>query len=115
MSKHPFLATALCAAALAVPAAVSAKLPAPSPEAKAKADEAKAKTAHGDKVGAYKLCLAMERTAAHYYKTSGKDPKAATATPPCTDPGPFVYSPDGAAAPAPVAAAAPAAPAPAKK
>lgn len=112
MSKTSFLAAALCAAALAVPAAVSAKLPAPSPEAKAKADEAKAKTAHGDKVGAYKLCLAMERTAAHYYKTSGKDPKTATATQPCTDPGPFVYSPDGAAAPAPApVAAAPAAPA----
>jgi hypothetical protein len=112
MSKLPFLAAALCAAALAVPAAVSAKLPAPSPEAKAKADEAKAKGAHGDKVGAYKLCLAMERTAAHYYKTSGKDPKAATATQPCTDPGPFVYNPDGAAAPAPApVAAAPAAPA----
>jgi hypothetical protein len=110
MSKTSFLAAALCAAALAVPAAVSAKLPAPSPEAKAKADEAKAKADHGGKVAAYKLCLTMDKTAAHYFKTSGKDPKAAVAMPPCTDPGPFVYNPDGAAAPAPVAAA-PAAPA----
>jgi len=69
MSKLPSLAAALSAAlALAAPTAVLAKLPAPSAEAKAKADEAKAKTAHGDKVSAYKLCLAMDRTAAHYYK-----------------------------------------------
>jgi hypothetical protein len=108
MSKLPTLAAALCtAAALALPAVALAKLPAPSPEAKAKADEAKAKGAHGDKVGAYKLCLAMDRTAAHYLKTSGKDPKAVTATTACADPGPFVYNPDAAAAPA----AAPAAPA----
>ena len=98
-------------AAVALPLA-HGKLPAPSPEAKAKADEAKAKTAWTDKVGAYKLCLSMERAAAHYYKTSGKDAKAATATPACADPGAFVYDPN-AAATATVAAAAPAA-APAK-
>ncbi|MBX9795072.1 MAG: hypothetical protein K2Y02_12305 [Burkholderiaceae bacterium] len=78
---------------------VLAKLPAPSPEAQAKADETKAKTAHGDKVAAYKLCLAGDRTAAHYFKTVGSNvkPPAAT-TPPCTDPGPFVYVPPAAAA-----------------
>lgn len=86
---------------------VMAKLPAPvlDDAAKAKADEAKAKTAWTGKVDGYKLCLSMDRSAAHYYKTaaaSGKTVKAATATPPCADPGPFVW-------PAPAAAAAPAA------
>lgn len=103
--------------ALGLSGLAQAKLPPPSPEAKAKADEAKAKTAHGDKVGAYKLCLAMERTAAHYFasaKTAGKDVKPAGTTPACADPGPFVYTPPEAApaaapAPAPTAAA-PAAP-----
>lgn len=94
-----------------------AKLPAPvlDDAAKAKADEAKAKTAHAGKVGAYKLCLSMDRTAAHYQKTaaaSGKTVKPAVATPPCADPGPFVWPAPAAAAPA--TPAAPAA-APAKK
>ena len=39
-----------------------AKLPPPSEEAKAKAAEAKAKADHGDKVGAYKLCLADRKS-----------------------------------------------------
>ena len=98
-----------------------AKLPAPvlDDAAKAKADEAKAKTAWTGKVDGYKLCLSMDRSAAHYYKTaaaSGKTVKAATATPPCADPGPFVWpAPASAAAPAAPAAPAPAAAAPAKK
>ncbi|MGS5086035.1 hypothetical protein ACVC7V_05935 [Hydrogenophaga sp. A37] len=99
-----------------------AKLPAPvlDDAAKAKADEAKAKTAHTGKVDAYKLCLSMDRSAANYQKTAaaaGKTVKPATATPPCADPGPFVWpAPAAAAAPA-AAPAAPAAPAaaPAKK
>jgi hypothetical protein len=91
-----------------------AKLPAPvlSDEAKAKAAEATAKTAHTGKVDAYKLCLSMDKTSAHYYKTAqatGKAIKPATATPPCADPGAFVYPPPAAAA----TAATPAAPAPA--
>lgn len=90
MSKLHLLAATLVAAVLAGPLTALAKLPAPSPEAKAKADEARAKTAHGDKVAAYKLCLSMDKTAAHYFKTSGKDAKSATTTPPCADPGPFV-------------------------
>ncbi len=108
-----------------------AKIPAPvlSDEAKAKAAEAAAKTAYNGKVDGYKLCLSMEKTSAHYFKTAqaaGKAPKPATATPPCADPGAFVFPPPAApataatpAAPAPTAAApvAPAAPAavPAKK
>ena len=82
-----------------------AKFPPPTPEAKAKADETKAKTAHTDKVGAYKLCLAMDRTAAAYLKSAAGSGKTPTPTPPCADPGPFVYSPD-AAGTTPVAAAA---------
>ena len=92
--------------------ATLAKLPAPSDEAKAKAAEAAAKTAHAGKVDGYKLCLAMDRTAASYQAASQKAGKAASApteTPACADPGPFVYLP-AAAASAPVAAVAPAAP-----
>ena len=72
-----------------------AKLPPLSDEAKAKADEAKAKTAHGDKVAAYKLCQSMDKVAATYIadaKKAGKDVKP-VATPPCADPGPFAYTP----------------------
>jgi dihydrodipicolinate synthase/N-acetylneuraminate lyase len=72
-----------------------AKLPALSDEAKAKAAEAAAKTAHGDKVAAYKLCQSMDAIAATYIadaKKAGKDVKP-VATPPCTNPGPFAYTP----------------------
>jgi hypothetical protein len=102
-------------------ASVCAKIPAPvlSDEAKAKAAEGAAKTAHAGKVDGYKLCLSLEKVAAHYYKTSqaaGKPTKPATPTPACADPGAFVYTPPAAAtaavpaavAPAPVVAAAPA-------
>jgi len=100
----------LAGVAVALMAApVLAKLPPLSDEAKAKAAEAAAKTAHVGKVDAFKLCQSMDRVAVKYMadaKKAGKDVKPATATPPCADPGPFVY-------PAPVAGAAPAAPAPA--
>jgi len=87
-----------------------AKLPAPvlDDAAKAKAEEAKAKTAHAGKVDAYLLCKSMDRTAAHYFKSSkatGKSVPTAQASPACVDPGAF-----GAPAPA-VAAAGSAAPA----
>lgn len=74
-----------------------AKLPALSDEAKAKAAEASAKSAYGDKVAAYKLCQSMDKVAAIYLadaKKAGKDVKP-VATPPCTDPGPFAYTPPG--------------------
>jgi hypothetical protein len=107
---------AFAAGLLALP--VLAKLPAPSDEAKAKAAEAAAKTAHAGKVDNYKLCLSMDKAAAHYFKTAAaakKDVKPAVATPACADPGPFVPPvPSVAAAPAaPANAAATAAPAPA--
>jgi phage protein D len=106
--------------------AVLAKLPAPvlSDEAKAKAAEAAAKTAHGNKVADFQLCRSMDRVAVKYQadaKKAGKDVKPATATPPCADPGAFVYPPPAAtattaAAPAPATSQVPAAAkAPAKK
>ena len=82
-----------------------AKLPAPSDEAKAKAEEAKAKTAWAGKVDAFKLCKAQDAVVAHYKKAAPA--KGATASA-CTDPGPFVYTPN---VPAALAAPAPAAPA----
>jgi hypothetical protein len=84
-------------AALVAPLA-QAKLAPPSPEAQIKADEAKAKAAWSDKLSAYQLCKSMDRTADAYFKAvkaAGKAASAPTATPPCSDPGPFV-----AAAPA---------------
>ena len=83
-----------------------AKLPPLSDEAKAKAAEAAAKTAWAGKVDGYALCKAQDKAAAKTAK-SGKAGKA-TATPPCADPGPFVYTPAVAAAPATAPAAAPA-------
>jgi hypothetical protein len=76
-------------------ALVSAKLPPPSEEAKAKAAEAAAKSAHGNKVGAFQLCKVMDKVAAQYLadaKKGGKDVQP-TPTPACADPGPFVYAP----------------------
>jgi hypothetical protein len=95
----------------------NAKLPTPSDEAKAKAAEAAAKTAHAGKVDNYKLCLAMDKVAAGYHaaaKKAGKAASAATETPACADPGPFVAAPAGAA-PAPVVTTAATAPAAATK
>ena len=73
-----------------------AALPPLSPEAQAAADLAKAKTAYGDKVGAYKLCLAQNKVADQFRVPGTPAPGACTAPPPFTPP---------------VAAAAPAAPA----
>ncbi len=86
------------------------KIPAPpvTDESKAKAAETAAKTAHGNAVANFQLCKSMDATVVHYTKTAkaaGKDVKPPTATPPCADPGAFVYPP-----PAPGAAPAPAAP-----
>jgi len=113
LSVALFLGTVGAGAALA-------KLPAPvlTDEAKAKAAEAAAKTAHGNKVTDFQLCKSMDRTAVRYLaeaKKAGKDAKAPTATPPCADPGAFVYPPPVAGAAAPAAAAAPPGKAPAKK
>jgi len=97
----------------------AAKLPALNDEAKAKAAEASAKTAWAGKVDNYLLCKSQDKAAASYYKTAkttGKETKPAVATPPCVDPGAFVYVPaapvTAAVAPVPATAATPAAPAP---
>ena len=102
----------LVVGALCVAGAAMAKLPTPSDEAKAKAAETAAKNAHGDKVANYKLCLSMNDVATKYAAAQKKAGKTVTptATPPCADPGAFVYPPPVAAAPA-AAPAAPAAPA----
>lgn len=96
--------------------AALAKLPPLSDEAKAKAAEAAAKTAHTGKVDNYKLCLSMDKVAAHYMaeaKKAGKTVNKPTETPACVDPGPYVPA-AAPAATAPAAATPPAA-APAKK
>lgn len=72
-----------------------AKLPPVPDEAKAKAAEAAAKTAWSDKVAAYQLCQSMDRVAATYLeraRAAGK-PVQPVATPPCSEPGPFSYTP----------------------
>lgn len=93
-----------------------AKLPAASDEAKAKGAETAAKTAHAGKVANFQLCKSMDQVATDYLAAARKAGKAASApvaTPPCADPGAFVYTPEGAV---PVAAATPtAAPAAAAK
>jgi hypothetical protein len=82
-----------------------AKLPAPNDEAKAKAAEAAAKTAHAGKTDAYLLCKSQDKVAAHVQKTNKAKAGKPEATPPCADPGKFVYTPPEAAASAPAAAA----------
>ena len=111
--KSGGLLAGLLVASMMAAAPALAKLPAPSDEAKAKAAEAAAKAAHGGKVENYKLCMTMDRVAAGYQaaaKKAGKIASAPTETPACADPGPFVYTPPGAAS-APAAAAPPSAPA----
>ena len=89
------IALAAVAMSIALPIAVLAKLPPLSDDANAKAAEATAKTAHGDKVAAYKLCQSMDKVAAKYIadaKKGGKD-VAPTASTPCADPGAFAFTP----------------------
>ena len=92
MNKQaPLIACALAALC----ATAFAKLPAPSPEAKAKAAETTARTAWAAKSDGYKLCMAQDQVAAKYRASAtaaGKPVPTATATPPCADPGPFVYA-----------------------
>jgi hypothetical protein len=105
---------ALTTACLLIAVSAWAKLPALNDEAKAKAAAAAAKTAWSDKVGAYQLCRAMDRTAEGYRKAAkaaGKDAPAAVETPACADPGPFVAPPAAGASGAAPAVAAVAAPA----
>lgn len=96
-----FTPSLLLAALFAAPIA-QAKLPPLSPEAKAKADEAKGKADWADKVAAFQLCRSMDRVAQVYFtsaKAAGKHTQTPVATPPCTDPGPFVAASPAAAKP----------------
>jgi hypothetical protein len=119
MKKLSFLTLAAVLMSLTSTATL-AKLPAPSDEAKAKAAEAAAKTAWSGKVDGFLLCKSQDKAAAHYYKTS-KSSKPAVTTPPCADPGAFIYplpvvaAPAAGATPAVAAPAVAAAVAPAKK
>ena len=85
---------------------VWAMLPPLPPEQQATADLAKAKTAYGDKVNGYKLCM-IQNTLANRFKVAGTPAPAA-----CAEVPPFV-PPTAVTAAAPPAAppAAPAAPA----
>lgn len=109
MMKKLFALTAFTVVALFATVA-AAKIPAPvlSDEAKLKAAETAAKTAWSGKVDSFLLCKYQDKSAAHYRKTAANAKPAAT-TPPCADPGVFVFPVPDAAAPA--AAAAPATPA----
>ncbi|MDX3906528.1 MAG: hypothetical protein QHC78_12640 [Pigmentiphaga sp.] len=87
-------AFALLLAALSTSAL--AKLPPPSPEAQAKAAETAARAAWTAKVDSYQLCQAQDRVAAAYFasaRNAGKPAPQPVSTAPCSDPGPFVYSP----------------------
>lgn len=93
--SFPTLSVAL-AGLFAIASPVCAKLPAPTPEAQAKLDETAAKAAWSDKVGLYKVCQAMDRTAAAYHQraqAAGKAVSAPDPTPSCADPGSYVAAP----------------------
>jgi hypothetical protein len=90
----------------------AAKIPAPvlTDEAKLKAAETAAKTAWTAKKESFLLCQWQDKSTAHYRKTVA-NAKPAAATPPCVDPGAFVFPVPEAAVPATGVAAAPATPA----
>ena len=104
--NKPLIASLLLTAS----ACAMAKLPPLSEEAQAKAEEAKAKAAHNAKVDAYDLCKSQDKVAAHVQKHNKAKAGKPVATPPCADPGKFVYTPAAPAvattSAAPVAAAA---------
>lgn len=76
-----------------------AKLPALGEEAKAKAVETAAKATWTDKVGLYKVCVAMDKVADTYraeQKSAGKEAPSLDPMPACADPGPYVAPVDAA-------------------
>ena len=121
--KKTFISMATLVLASLFSVSAMAKLPPLSDEAKAKAAEAAAKTAHTAKADGYLLCKTQDKVAAHVQRTNKAKAGKPAATPPCADPGKFVYTPPeatptAAVAPAAAPAATPAAPpaaAPAKK
>jgi len=114
--NKPLVPTLLATLLLALSTSAFAKLPPPNDEAKAKAAEASAKTAHTAKADGYLLCKTQDKVAAHVQRTNKAKAGKPAATPPCADPGKFVYTPPeatptAAVAPAAAPAATPAAPA----
>jgi hypothetical protein len=114
--NKPLVPTLLATLLLALSTSAFAKLPPPNDEAKAKAAEASAKTAHTAKADGYLLCKSQDKVAAHVQRTNKAKAGKPAATPPCADPGKFVYTPPeatptAAVAPAAAPAATPAAPA----
>ena len=118
MMKKPFALTTFSAltaftfVALFATVAV-AKIPAPvlTDEAKLKAAETAAKTAWSGKKESFLLCQWQDKSAAYYRKTAA-NARPATTTPPCADPGAFVFPvPEAAASAAQTAPALAAAPA----
>jgi hypothetical protein len=81
-----------------VTGAALAALPPLSPELQEAANLAKAKSAYGDRVGAYQLCQSQNRVA-DKYRVPGTPAPAA-----CVAPPPFVAPVAATAAPAPAAA-----------
>ncbi len=84
-----------------------AKLPPPNDEAKAKAAETAAKTAHTAKADGYLLCKSQDKVVAHVQRTNKAKAGKPIATPPCADPGKFVYTPPEATPTAAAPAAGP--------
>jgi hypothetical protein len=89
----------IAVAAAAFAASVAwAKLPAPDDAAKAKAAETAAKTKWSTDVANFQLCKVQDRVVDQYRKQMQAQGKAASApsptpTQPCTDPGPFAFTP----------------------
>lgn len=73
-----------------VAGAAVAKLPPLTEEAAAKAAQTKVKAGWSSKVDAYKLCLSQDKVVARYRQEKSATAQPAEATPPCTDPGPYV-------------------------
>ncbi len=97
MPLHLRLPALFALGAMALAPLALAKLPPLTAEQQIKADEAKSKAAWSDKVSAYQLCKAMDRTAQGYLKSAkaaGKEASAPLPTPPCTDPGPYQATAD---------------------
>ena len=67
-------------------ASVMATLPPLTPEAQEAATLAKAKSAYGDRMGAYQLCQAQNRVADRFKMSGTAAPAACTAPPPFVAP-----------------------------
>ncbi|MDQ0143931.1 hypothetical protein [Cupriavidus necator] len=86
------IAVAAGAAGTFAPGAL-AKLAPPTEAQQAKAADTRARAAWSDKVAAYQLCRAQDKTAAHYFadrKAHGQPARDPSQTAACADPGPFV-------------------------